>query len=704
MTTVQAKDPRFRGVSPTPSKIPLRAQRLLPFPTCKPCTLDQENQVPRRLLQKPAVSIQLPLAGPAVPRSKATDQPEKSAGSTQQRNPLEELRASPGRHNVGPGPPPRTEAPGATDFVADPAALATILSGEGVKSCRLGRPPSLAQRVLIRESQRSALQRGQGARASAYLASRTPKHQLDPARASCFSRIEGPGPRGRTLCSQRLETLIPPSATSFPSSTHRSFLELRRMTGGSSRMTVSQASGPPVETSVQPASSLPEGKHEAVTHSHEGGGGPLSMAQRIPLREIHARDSRDSRSAGAQPMPGRVVLPTVTHLSPFGSAQRVASSHPPAPPSYSVLRHLRIHPKTQFTPIPSAPRTQQGQWVSDLSPQSCPEPEELFLPWENIAVQLFGQESSRSLQEEPTKPSEAPPGLPPDKTPNLQELKMQRISILQQLLRQEVEGLLGDKRIPIKGSSLEMIGLHPLLTETSRTRNAPEHNSGTSHPPQLFQHSELPESCLPEECGEPQLCPPAEAGVLGSCPVRQSVIPNPSPQQQPGVSGPSIPAEAGPIEHSPLEKTELSEPHPNVEPKTPEASPTELRSPKSIQESHNSPCAPVPTSPILSSQHVLCASPSIHSLQPLRPPPGPSGPSSLVPRTLALRQRLKACVTAIHCFHEACLDDECAFYTSRAPPSAPLRVCTNPVAKLLEWQDALCFIPVSSAATEGCPS
>lgn len=61
----------------------------------------------------------------------------------------------------------------------------------------------------------------------------------------------------------------------------------------------------------------------------------------------------------------------------------------------------------------------------------------------------------------------------------------------------------------------------------------------------------------------------------------------------------------------------------------------------------------------------------------------------MAPRTLALRQRLKACLSAIHCSHETRLDDECAFYTSRAPPPGPTRVCTNPVATLLEWQDAL---------------
>lgn len=53
------------------------------------------------------------------------------------------------------------EAPGTVEFVADPAALATILSGEGIKSCLLGRQPSLAQRILIRGSQGGTTRRGQ---------------------------------------------------------------------------------------------------------------------------------------------------------------------------------------------------------------------------------------------------------------------------------------------------------------------------------------------------------------------------------------------------------------------------------------------------------------------------------------------------------------------------------------------------------------
>nr|XP_014705488.2 tastin isoform X1 [Equus asinus]XP_044612157.1 tastin isoform X1 [Equus asinus] len=713
MATLRArKDPLLPGVSPTPSKIPVRSQRRLPLPTVKSCAVDQENQDPRRLVQK--LSIQHPLVDSAGLRLKATHQTEKLerlVGSSQLRNPLEELKPSPGGQNVEAGPSTQTEAPGAIEFVADPAALATILSGEGVKSCHLGRQPSLAQRVLVRGSQGGTIQRGQGARASAYLAPKTPTHQLDPARASCFSRLEGPGPRGRTLCPQRLEALIPPSGRSLHPSARPSFKELRRETSGSSRTSVSQASGLLLETPVQPASSLPEGKHEVVTHSDEVGGGPLGLAQRVPLRETREiTRTRDSHDSHLMPSPGCVAPPSITRPSPFGRAQRVLSPAPSAPTSYSVLRRLAIRPKIQFTPIPSAPRVQQAQWLSGLSPQSCPE--EPALPWEQIAVRLFDQESCIRLQEGPgTLPVATPYGPHPSRTPNLQELKMQRIGILQQLLRQEVEGLAGGKCAPLNGgSSLDMVELQPLLAEISKTRNAPEHSLGTSHLPGLFQHSGLPKPCVPEEGEEPQPCPGAEREVAQPCPPtepgppeschrREPEVPEPSAQEQP-----CPPVEPGPLQACPQRQTGLPEPSPRLESGASEACSLEPRSPEASPHPCHSQGAPETTSLIFSSQRPLCASPSICSLQSLKPPTGQAGSNSLAPRALALRQRLKACLTAIHCFHEARLDDECAFYTSRAPPPGPTRVCTNPVATLLEWQDALCFIPVGSAAPQDSPS
>ncbi|KAL0611590.1 Tastin [Plecturocebus cupreus] len=808
MTTLQAsKDPLLRGVSPTPSKIPVRSQRRTPLPTVK--ALDQENQDPRRWVQKPPLNIQHPHVDSAGPRPKARHQAETSqrlVGTTQPRNPLEELRPSPGGQNVGPGPPAQTEAPGAIEFVADPAALATILSGEGVKSCHLGRQPSLAKRVLIRGNQGGTTQRGQGVRASAYLAPRTPTHRLDPARASCFSRLEGPGPRGQTLCPQRLQALISPSGPSFHPSTRPSFQELRRETAGSSRTSVSQASGLFLETPVQPAFSLPKGEHEVVTRSDEGSVASLGLAQRVPLRKkqemTHSRDSLDyhlmpSPAPVPQPLPGH----TVPCPSPFGRAQRVPSPGPPSLNSYSVLRHLTLQPKTRFTPVPSTPRVQQAQWLSGVSPQSCSE--DPALPWEQVAVRLFEQESSiRSLEGSGKLPVATPSGSCSNRTPSLQEAKMQRIGILQQLLRQEVEGLVGAQCVPLNGgSSLDMVELQPLLTEISRTLNTTEHNSGNSHLPRLLQHSGLLKPCLPEECREPHPCLPAEPGPPEACCRSEPEIPGPSLQEQLEVPESCPPAKPRPpeatcrsepetSEPSSQEQLEVPEPCPPAEPRSPESGrsepeipeaspqeqlevpepcpPAEPRPPGSccrseperaepslqeqlevpepcppaepgplqpstqgqagppgpcprVQLGASEPCslerrspesslpccsqwAPATTSLIFSSQRPLCASPPICSLQSLRPPAGQAGPSSLAPRTLALRQRLKACLTAIHCFHEARLDDECAFYTSRAPPPGPTRVCTNPVATLLEWQEALCFIPIGSAAPVGSPS
>ncbi|XP_029426496.1 tastin isoform X1 [Nannospalax galili] len=734
MTTLQTtKDPRLRGVHPTPSKIPVLSQRCPEFSTVKPCSLDQENQDPRRLVQKPPLGTQRSLVDPAGLRSTVLHQTEKSQRlmGTQPRNPLEELTPSPGVQNVGFGHPPQTEATGAIEFVADPAALATILSGEGVKSCPLGRQSSLAQRVLVRGNKGGTIRRGQSARSSAYMAPRTPIHRLDPARASCFSRLEGPGPRGQTLCPQRLEALNPPSGLAFHPSTRLSLQELRRETCGSSRRTsVIQASRLHPETPAQPgeyvwgragvdeppalgtrqkASSLPEGEHESVPHSDEGGGALLGLAQRVPLREtqviMHTRGSSESLpmpspAPVAQPVSG-CVMPPVIRPSPFGQAQRVPSPGLSAVNSYSSLRRFAIRPKTQFTPIRSAPRVQKAQWLRGLSPHSCPE--EPPLPWEQIAVRLFDQDSCITLQEGSGKLPVASPFKPhPNKTPNFQELKVQRISILQQLLRHEVEGLVVDKCAPLNGgSALDMTELQPLLATISRTLNVPKHNSGTSHLPGLSKCSELPELCLAEECEEPQPCPGDEGKVAQPCPPTE---PEPLELSEPSQEQPEVLESSPPSLPSPQGQAGPPEACPRIELRASAAHFLEARSPESSPLPSCSQGPPATTSLTFSSQSPLCASLPIHSFQSLRPQTGQSGPSSLAPRTLALRQRLKACLAAIHCSHEARLDDECAFYTSRTPPPGPTRVCTNPVAMLLEWQDALCFIPVGSVVPQGSPS
>uniref|UniRef100_A0A8C8XFA9 Trophinin associated protein n=2 Tax=Panthera TaxID=9688 RepID=A0A8C8XFA9_PANLE len=127
MTTLQAtKDPFLRGVSPTPSKIPVRSQRRQPLPTVKPRILDQENQDPKRLVQKLSIQHPVDSAGPTPKVTHQTEKSERSLESTQLRNPLEELRPSPGGQNVGPRPPPQTvlePAPGKLSTLRSPLLL-----------------------------------------------------------------------------------------------------------------------------------------------------------------------------------------------------------------------------------------------------------------------------------------------------------------------------------------------------------------------------------------------------------------------------------------------------------------------------------------------------------------------------------------------------------------------------------------------------
>ncbi|KAK2488817.1 hypothetical protein MC885_021897 [Smutsia gigantea] len=111
------------------ARFPFSLRDALLFPV-KPCVLDQENQDPRRFVRKLCVQRTLQeSAGPLPEDTSQTEKSEKLVGSIQLWNPLEELRPSPGGQNEGPRPPPWTEASGVIEFVADPASLATILSG-----------------------------------------------------------------------------------------------------------------------------------------------------------------------------------------------------------------------------------------------------------------------------------------------------------------------------------------------------------------------------------------------------------------------------------------------------------------------------------------------------------------------------------------------------------------------------------------------
>ncbi|XP_058029277.1 tastin isoform X2 [Ahaetulla prasina] len=81
-------------------------------------------------------------------------------------------------------------------------------------------------------------------------------------------------------------------------------------------------------------------------------------------------------------------------------------------------------------------------------------------------------------------------------------------------------------------------------------------------------------------------------------------------------------------------------------------------------------------------------------------------PSSSATSIGLAKQRLDHLRTAPLRFHEACLNDECAFYTSRlaslAQPSA--HRCQDPVAKMLNAHDTMHFTPILASAPLSPPS
>lgn len=284
---------------------------------------------------------------------------------------------------------------------------------------------------------------------------------------------------------------------------------------------------------------------------------------------------------------------------------------------------------------------------------------------------------------------------------------MQRISILQQLLQKEVEELAIDGRAPLNGdSALDMTELQPLIAEISRTLNGASllglsKLSGVTEP---LSAEEEPQPFLAEKHGEPQACPGEDTKMAQACSTTELKPPEPCRKAGPQPPEPCLPALPGPFLPSCQGQSGPPKAHPSIELGASAACAVEGRNPEYIPQPSCSQGPPATTSLTFSSQSPLCASPPIHSLRASRSPTGHSGPRSLVPRTLALRQHLRACLTALHCFHESRLDDECAFYTSRTPPPGPTRICTNPVATMLEWQDALHFIPVGSVVPRDSPA
>ncbi|XP_067385963.1 tastin isoform X2 [Emydura macquarii macquarii] len=681
--------------------------------------------------------------------------PELRVGSpslltwSQPRGPLEEIQpgAAARKNAPGSGVPSGKEV-GTVEFVADPVALASILSNVGLANSTLGvaRKPSLARRVPLRGSRGNSVHASGSTRTlhgSLYVASGTPALRPDPARTSCFSRLaakdagrratqEPARHRGLLLQSQQIQalsaTLRDLGARAPPVHQGRPALQSQ----GAGGTEACQEHPPPIATATrrQPARSQeaggagdrsPDGRPRApsdgrapggkagtggrsaasssaatrrgpmgasqteefvpdpdalasvlsnvgLSHAALGPTGKLSLAQRVPVKGLRGvlpstgggtTGSRTSllgsqgsippkgdfgrtscRSVlglkgleapdapqAAQP-PGTPRTREISRYSPFGSARRVPVTQPQSSrgPCFSTHR-LAVFPCTARLGEPLAERPPRGalqtpaRWAAGLSPQQRnTDPDESALPWEKIAVRLFGDGESQATAAASARKAPAQPAVPQGCS------KAQRVEVLARLLRQEVEGT---------GSSSALEELHRLLA------------------------ARAPAPCPPSP-GRPLTSPPLPAASAGL-----KRLPSPSSCCDRGL-GTAPPA-----------------------------------SPPSFSAAG--------TTLTFSTQRPVCSSPLIRSLRSPRTSRGaaeataaPAAPSS---RLALAKQRLGDLLGAPQRFHEACLDEECAFYAGRAPGSQPHapRCCSNPVASLLEAQETRHFLPIPQPESSDAP-
>ncbi|XP_030052670.1 tastin isoform X2 [Microcaecilia unicolor] len=369
--------------------------------------------------------------------------------------------------------------------------------------------------------------------------------------------------------------------------------------------------------------------------------------------------------------PFRVPEPSTKPLPPC-SAQRVAIQHP-LYPLHRSLRRRPVFPKTQdkatVAETQQTPSLMCRQRTNVPSPQSLDsgggaEEEDAGLPMEKIAVQLFSDVGAAAGD---LGPAVALPSVEVNQDMN----KLKRIELLARLFIQEMEGI-------AQPSASRDLGTFMPADKIQSSRNSPASSRTLSKPEDGMINSKR----CPAPCQLNQ--PTAESG-LGTC-VLQNRVP----------SGGGLAAGLWDTGGS------------------------------STDQSGSPPCCPVPavaSDTFLDvdktlghpSQRPLCSNQTSQAWgPPLDLGPGPQSLTAVsldravhsprlprIPTTShVVKQRLYRLATSSQRFKESCLDDECAFYTSRiARQSQDSRLDAreyflNPVAETLAWQEALSFIPI----------
>ncbi|XP_039369594.1 tastin isoform X1 [Mauremys reevesii] len=714
----------------------------------KPCT----QTCPFNLTCKGDKFHVVPCADMAAATEPPAGSPEPPAGSpnplsrSRPRGPLEEIQLGRAAQKNVPGScvPSGKEV----EFVADPVALASILSNVGLANSTLGvaRKPSLARRVPLRGSRGNSLHASGHARTvhgSLYVASGTPVLCPDPARTSCFSRLapqdaarratQDPAQhRGLLLKSQQIQALSATLRDLGSRAQPAGHLTLQRLGAGAKE--ACRGHPHPIATATQ---SEPAGSQEdGGTRDQSSNGRPGSSSDGKATgatagtggqSATHSRDSPSRRdpmgaSQTEEFVPDPDALASV--LSDMGLR------HAALGPTGKLSLARRVPVKGLRGVPPSSQGSTTGSRTSLLRPQGSVPPKG-----------DFGRISCYSTLG--LKGVEAPDGLQAAQgagTPRTREISRyspfgsaRRVPVTQP---QSLRGTCFSTRFPRRLAvfprtpcTAQALDKHP----AQGALQSPARWAGGLSPEP--RSSDPDEAALPWEKivvrlfgdGESQaaveasvrkvLAPPGEgsgkaqriefltrllrkevegAGGSSSLEELQSLLAACAPSPGPPRAPPPLPAAGVGLERLP---SPSSCQEPGLGPASGTTSPA---------SSAAFPAAG--TTLTFSSQRPVCSHPLIRSL---RAPTASGGaaaaraaPPASPPAHVALvKQRLGDLLGAPQRFQEACLDDECAFYTGRPPalrPPAP-RCCTDPVATLLQAQETMHFIPIMQPAPGGPP-
>uniref|UniRef100_K7E434 Trophinin associated protein n=1 Tax=Monodelphis domestica TaxID=13616 RepID=K7E434_MONDO len=531
----------------TPSRIPVLARKCLLLSDGRSQASDQENRDPKERMQK-KFGAQLPQRDLIRPGHKLRPQTLSPKGTPRPRAPLEEISPCLVRQNGEVDSPPRpgtalrsgkkpflsvdhcldgkepatARSTGRKARLMDPGDLATMLSSVEVTSSGQGCQAGLAQRVRIRENN----QKG----------------------ASYGAQVQTLGCGAKSSVFRRHQE-----------STEGNVL---------SQTLVSSDSGRPWAKAHLPAPQ-PSGESAGPTSCSQSGPEAPSLAQQVPHKGA-PEAPLPADCPGFPQTHSPLIHATPGHgarASPFGLASRVPVAHPPARASYSVLRHLAVFSRTpQAAPAPTPGARQEQSVVKRLYEESWESVErELEKPSPIASLNSMALEQSRPKEgsgdvEGVTVSSSVSPELSPtdvgvavpsqkmsldrmgpkeglrdvgvaiaSNRMSLELSKHERISILKQLLQQEVEGLATLEESHQSGTSpLKM--MEPKLAMIPGTMEPSDHGSELPNLQGPKQHPDVGEPISPggPGIGEPiqqpnhSVCAPAST-TFSQCPLCGSI-------------------------------------------------------------------------------------------------------------------------------------------------------------------------------------